>query len=198
MTVERGKEVAVAQIPKSVVPKPSLRKRIEELSGQKISACFQCVKCTNGCPVTFAMDIVPHKVIRLLQLGVVSEVLHSDTIWVCASCETCTTRCPNDIDIARIMDTLRQMSQREGVKPSLKNFPIFHSAFLSSIRRHGRVHESEMAINYALRSGGLGGLLKQAGTGLAMFTRGKIKLLPPRLRTKSQVRNIFKSAKVRE
>ncbi|MCK4722055.1 MAG: 4Fe-4S dicluster domain-containing protein [Dehalococcoidia bacterium] len=190
--------MAVAQVPKSVVPKPSLRKRIEELSGQKISACFQCEKCTNGCPVTFAMDIVPHKVIRLLHLGLVNEVLHSDTIWVCASCETCTTRCPNDIDIARIMDTLRQMSQREGVKPSQKNFPIFHSAFLSSIRRHGRVHESEMVVNYTLRSGGLGGLLKQASTGLAMFTRGKIRLLPPRLRTKSQVKNIFKRAKVRE
>jgi len=198
MTVERGKKVAVAQVPKSVVPKPSLRKRIEELSGQKISACFQCEKCTNGCPVTFAMDIVPHKAIRLLHLGLVNEVLRSDTIWVCASCETCTTRCPNDIDIARIMDTLRQMSQREGVKPSQKNFPIFHSAFLSSIRRHGRVHESEMAINYALRSEGLGGLLKQAGTGLAMFTRGKIRLLPPRLRTKSQVKNIFKRAKAKE
>ena len=198
MTAERGKKVAVAQVPKSVVPKPSLRKRIEELSGQKISACFQCQKCTNGCPVTFAMDIVPHKVIRLLHLGLVNEVLHSDTIWVCASCETCTTRCPNDIDIARIMDTLRQMSQREGVKSSQKNFPIFHSAFLSSIRRHGRVHESEMVVNYTLRSEGLGGLLKQASTGLAMFTRGKIKLLPPRLRTKSQVKNIFKRAKVRE
>ncbi len=198
MTVERGKKVVVAQVPKSVVPKPSLRKRIEELSGQKISACFQCEKCTNGCPVTFAMDIVPHKVIRLLHLGLVNEVLRSDTIWVCASCETCTTRCPNDIDIARIMDTLRQMSQREGVKPSQKNFPIFHSAFLSSIRRHGRVHESEMVVNYALRSEGLGGLLKQASTGLAMFTRGKIRLLPPRLRTKSQVKNIFKRAKARE
>lgn len=198
MTVERGKKVAVAQVPKSVVPKPSLRKRIEELSGQKISACFQCEKCTNGCPVTFAMDIVPHKAIRLLHLGLVNEVLRSDTIWVCASCETCSTRCPNDIDIARIMDTLRQISQREGVKPSQKNFPIFHSAFLSSIRRHGRVHESEMAVNYALRSEGLGGLLKQASIGLAMFTRGKIKLLPPRLRTKSQVKNIFKRAKIRE
>ena len=198
MTVERGKKVVVAQVPKSVVPKPSLRKRIEELSGQKISACFQCQKCTNGCPVTFAMDIVPHKVIRLLHLGLVNEVLRSDTIWVCASCETCSTRCPNDIDIARIMDTLRQMSQREGVKSSQKNFPIFHSAFLSSIRRHGRVHESEMVVNYALRSEGLGGLLKQASTGLAMFTRGKIRLLPPRLRTKSQVRNIFKRAKAGE
>ena len=196
--VESDKKVTVAQIPQSVIPKPSLRKKIEELSGQKISACFQCEKCTNGCPVTFAMDIMPHKVMRLLHLGLVDEVLHSDTIWVCASCETCTTRCPNDIDIARVMDTLRQLSQREGVKSSQKNFPIFHSAFLSSIRRHGRVHETEMAVNYALKSGGIAGLLKQAGTGLAMFTRGKIKLLPPRLRAKSQVRNIFKKTKVKD
>ena len=196
--VESDKKVTVAQIPQSVIPKPSLRKKIEELSGQKISACFQCQKCTNGCPVTFAMDIMPHKAMRLLHLGLVDEVLHSDTIWVCASCETCTTRCPNDIDIARVMDTLRQLSQREGVKSSQKNFPIFHSAFLSSIRRHGRVHETEMAVNYALKSGGIAGLLKQAGTGLAMFTRGKIKLLPPRLRAKSQVRNIFKKTKVKD
>jgi len=196
--VESDKKVTVAQIPQSVIPKPSLRKKIEELSGQKISACFQCQKCTNGCPVTFAMDIMPHKAMRLLHLGLVDEVMHSDTIWVCASCETCTTRCPNDIDIARVMDTLRQLSQREGVKSSQKNFPIFHSAFLSSIRKHGRVHETEMAVNYALKSGGIAGLLKQAGTGLAMFTRGKIKLLPPRLRAKSQVRNIFKKTKVKE
>jgi heterodisulfide reductase subunit C len=196
--VESDKKVTVAQTPQSVIPKPSLRKKIEELSGQKISACFQCQKCTNGCPVTFAMDIMPHKAMRLLHLGLVDEVLHSDTIWVCASCETCTTRCPNDIDIARVMDTLRQLSQREGVKSSQKNFPIFHSAFLSSIRRHGRVHEAEMAVNYALKSGGIAGLLKQASTGLAMFTRGKIKILPPRLRAKSQVRNIFKKTKVKE
>ena len=197
-SLERDKRVAVAQVPKSVVLKPSLREKIEELSRQKISACFQCEKCTNGCPVTFAMDIVPHKVMHLLHLGLADEVLQSDTIWVCVSCETCTTRCPNDIDIAHIMDTLRQMSQRQGVKPSQKNFPIFHSAFLSSIRKHGRVHEPEMAVNYALKSEGLGGLLKQASTGLAMFTRGKIKLLPPRLRSKSQVRDIFKKTKVKE
>ena len=196
--VESDKKVTVSQTPQSVIPKPSLRKKIEELSGQKISACFQCQKCTNGCPVTFAMDIMPHKAMRLLHLGLVDEVLHSDTIWVCASCETCTTRCPNDIDIARVMDTLRQLSQREGVKSSQKNFPIFHSAFLSSIRRHGRVHEAEMAVNYALKSGGIAGLLKQASTGLAMFTRGKIKILPPRLRAKSQVRNIFKKTRVKK
>jgi len=185
--------MTVAELPKVIIPSPSLRKKVEELSGEKISTCYQCEKCTNGCPVTFAMDIVPHKLMRLLHLGLVDEALHSDTIWVCASCETCTTRCPNGIDIAHVMDTLRQLSQRERIKVSQKNTPLFNSEFLSSIRRHGKVHELEMVTIYTLRSEGLAGLLKQARSmGLRMFRKGKLKLLPYSLRPSSQVRNIFK------
>ena len=171
--------MTVAKIHEKIIPKPSLRKKIEELSGQKISACFQCEKCTNGCPVTFAMDVVPHRLMHMLQLGLLDEALRSDTIWVCASCETCTTRCPNDIDIAHVMDTLRQLSQKEGIKTAQKSAPIFHSAFLSSLRRHGRVHEPEMAVVYTLRSGGLNGLRKQAGTGIAMFKAAPESMVSP-------------------
>jgi len=187
--------VTVVKVPEKIVPKPSLRKKIEDLSRQKISACFQCEKCTNGCPATFAMDVMPHRLMRFLQLGLLDEALRSETIWVCASCETCSTRCPNDIDIAHVMDTLRQFSRKEGVKTARQNAPIFHSAFLSSLRRHGRVHEPEMALLYTLKSDGLSGLRKQAGTGMAMFKRGKIKLLPPRVRARRQVKDIFNKVK---
>ena len=186
--------MSVAAWPDVIVPDPSWRSSVEELSGQKISACYQCKKCTNGCPVTFAMDIPPHKLIHLLHLGSKDLLLRSDTIWVCASCETCTTRCPNGIDIAHVMDTLRQISQRERVAISQKDIPIFHSAFISSIKRHGRVHEMTMAVIFSLKSGGIRGLLKQAGMGLSMLQRGKIKLLPSPLRANRQVRNIFKKA----
>ncbi len=186
--------MTIAELPQVIAPNPSFRRQVEEMSGNKVSACFQCEKCTNGCPITFAMDIAPHKLIRCVHLGLKNEALHSDTIWVCASCETCTTRCPNGIDIAHIMDTLRQISRREGIKTSQKNVPALHSAFLSSIRRFGRVHEMTMGIAFALRSEGLRGLMKQAGTGLEMFRRGKLKLLPGRYRAGSQVRNVFKKA----
>ena len=189
--------MAVLELPQIIKPSPSLRKRVEELSGQKVSACFQCEKCTNGCPVTFAMDIPPHKLIRLIHLGLQERVLSSDTIWVCASCETCTTRCPNGIDIAHIMDTLRQISQQDGIHTSQENAPIFHSVFLSSIRRHGRVHEMSMAAIFTLKSEGIRGLLKQAGMGLEMIRRGKFSLLPNRLRANKQVSNIFKKAEGR-
>ena len=174
-----------------IVPDASLRRQVEELSGQKVTACFQCQKCTNGCPLTFAMDVLPHQLIRFLHLGLVDKVLKSKTIWVCASCQTCNTRCPNNIDIAHIMDTLRQMSGRKGIAPSIKNVPIFHKAFLSSVKKHGRIHELEMATAYTLKSGGLPALARQAKMGLTMFSKGKIKLLPARVHHKKQIKEIF-------
>lgn len=175
-----------------IVPEISFRNTVEELSREKVSACYQCEKCTNGCPVTFAMDIVPHKLIRAIHLGLKNEVLGSDTIWICASCETCTTRCPNGIDIAHIMDILRQMSLLEGMKPEHKDITMFHSAFLSSIRKYGRIHELEMIIGYTLKNEGPAGLIRQAGMGLKLFLKGKIKLVPRPFLPTSRVKDIFK------
>jgi heterodisulfide reductase subunit C len=171
------------------------RQEIEELSGQKISTCYQCQKCTNGCPMTFAMDIMPHQLIHSVQMGLANEVLDSDTIWVCASCETCTTRCPNEIDIAHVMDTLRHLSIKKGVKPGQRQAPLFHSVFLSSIRRFGRLHEASMAVEYALRSGGVRGLRQQMGLGINMMRKGKLKIIPGRLKAGKQVDEIFRTAK---
>ena len=170
----------------------TLKSQIAESSGQKISTCYQCEKCTNGCPLSFAMDIQPHQVMHNIQLGSTDDVLNSDTIWVCASCETCTTRCPNDIDIAHVMDTLRQLSTKRGVKPSQKQSPIFHKAFLTNVKRLGRMHEISMALDFTLRSEGLKGLRQQASLGLNMLRKGKIKLIPDRLSSGKEVKAIFR------
>jgi len=137
------------------------------------------------------MDIPPHKVMRSIQYGLKNPVLGSDTIWVCASCETCTTRCPNGIDIAHVMDTLRQISRREHIPASKKDVPIFHSTFNASMKRWGRVHEMEMAALYTLKSAGLSGLIKQSRLGWEMLRKGKIKFLPYRILGHKGVRNIF-------
>ena len=185
--------MAIAKLPEVIQLNPSLRRRVEELSGEKITACYQCDKCTNGCPVTFAMDIVPHKLIHLLGLGFGANALTSDTIWVCASCETCSTRCPNGIDIAHVMDTLRQLSEREGVA-SQKSASRFHASFLSSIKKYGRIHELGMIVGYILKNEGPFGLLNWAGLGTALFKRGKVRLFPHSIKAMSQVKRIFKQA----
>ncbi|MEE9618018.1 MAG: 4Fe-4S dicluster domain-containing protein [Anaerolineae bacterium] len=89
-------------------------RQVEEISGQDLLACNQCGKCSAGCPVVAAMDILPNQVIRMAQLGM-EEVLESNTIWICASCLTCSTRCPKGVDVPRLMEALRQSALRQGV-----------------------------------------------------------------------------------
>lgn len=80
---------------------------MKERSGQDPNHCFQCTKCSASCPVVAAMDLLPHQVIRYLQLGLYDEVICSRTPWVCASCFTCAARCPRDLDLARMMEGVR-------------------------------------------------------------------------------------------
>jgi heterodisulfide reductase subunit C len=85
----------------------SFKARVEELSGENIDLCFQCGACSSGCPLAQEMDLLPSKVIRYAQLGI-EEVLDSKTIWVCSTCFNCEVRCPRGIDIANVMEALRQ------------------------------------------------------------------------------------------
>jgi heterodisulfide reductase subunit C2 len=89
-----------------------LIERIETLSGQRLASCYQCGRCSAGCPVVEEMDIVPSEVIRLLQLGQVDDVLGSKTIWVCASCLQCASRCPKGVEFSNICDALRAIVLR--------------------------------------------------------------------------------------
>ena len=89
--------------------------KIEELSEENLYTCYQCGKCSAGCPSISEMDISPGEIIRLVQLGQEKEVLDSKTIWICASCFTCVTRCPKGVDLAKIMEALRQITLRKNV-----------------------------------------------------------------------------------
>ena len=90
-----------------------LRAKVQELSGQNPLACYQCGKCAAGCPSVEAMDVLPSQVMRLVQLGQVEEALETKTIWVCAACQTCKVRCPRGVDLACVMEALRQIVLRE-------------------------------------------------------------------------------------
>ena len=89
--------------------------RVEDISGQELLKCNQCGKCSAGCPVTFAMDLLPNQVIRLAQLGLEQEALGCQTIWNCASCLACGSRCPKGIDLPRVMEALRLILLRQGI-----------------------------------------------------------------------------------
>jgi len=90
----------------------SFKAKVEELSGEVIDLCFQCGACSSGCPLTAEMDLLPSTVIRYAQLGL-EEALDSETIWVCSTCFNCEVRCPRGIDVANVMEALRQMVLRK-------------------------------------------------------------------------------------
>ena len=85
-----------------------LLERVETLSGQQLLSCYQCGRCSAGCPVVEEMDILPSEVIRRLQLGQLDQVLASRTIWICASRLQCASRCPKGVEFSSICDALRQ------------------------------------------------------------------------------------------
>lgn len=91
-----------------------LADEVEELCGQNLFGCYQCGTCSAGCPFVDDMDLTPDEVIRYVILGK-EEVLQSKTIWMCASCYTCAERCPRDLDVAKIMEALRQIVLRKNI-----------------------------------------------------------------------------------
>ncbi len=87
--------------------------KVEELSGQNLLACYQCGKCSAGCPAVSEMDILPNQIIRYAQLGFKDELMRSKSIWICASCFTCNARCPKGINIAEVIEAIRQILLRK-------------------------------------------------------------------------------------
>lgn len=166
----------------------------ERIKGVPIGRCYHCRKCAAGCPMTAAMEYNPNKVIRMIQAGRKKEVLESSTIWLCVSCELCITRCPNEVDIARMMDVLRELALESGAPVRERNILKFHEAFLSSVRFGGRINEPLMMVQYKLKSGDL---FSDLAMGLGMLMKGKLTPFSPRTRDMKNVREIFEKTKLR-
>ena len=164
---------------------------VERRSGTPVSACFQCHKCSTGCPIGPDMDLLSSQVMRLIHLGADREVLESGAIWLCASCEACTTRCPMAIDIAGVMDALRMIAVERKIPLPNGRGEQFNRSFLNSVRRHGRVFELGMMVAYKLRSRDL---FADAGKTPQMLAKGKLGLLPNRSGSAAAVREVFRRA----
>ncbi len=168
------------------------REQVEEMSGQHVASCYQCGKCTAGCPNAFSMDFPPNQIMRGVQLGMRDALLQSRAIWLCAACETCSTRCPQGVDVVAVMDALRQIAYAAGIKSEEKDVPVFHRVFLGSVKQHGRLFEATMMGLYNVFSGNY---TKDLGLVPRMLSKGKLGLLPPRVGDMQAVREMFKRAK---
>lgn len=166
---------------------------ITELSGIEAKKCYQCGKCSAGCPVSFAMDATPRQIMRMLQFGMADKALKTKTIWLCASCQTCSVRCPKQVDIAKVMESLRIQAKKKKYI-SEKDIDLFHDLFLKSVEKYGRVHE----LGLILGSNIFGGKpFKDAEYGLPMLAKGKLKPLPHTIKDNGEVKKIFDNIRKR-
>ncbi|MGE5429504.1 MAG: 4Fe-4S dicluster domain-containing protein [Syntrophomonadaceae bacterium] len=161
---------------------------IEALSGCSVYDCYQCGKCSAGCPVSQFIDESPTRLIRLIQLNQKEIVLNSKTPYLCASCTTCSERCPMEIDVAKVMETVRILASREGIRPRVKEVVNFSGAFLDSVKSNGRLFEFGMTISFNLRNLTP---LKDAMLGPVMLRKGKLGLWPQGIKNKERIKNIF-------
>ncbi|MHB8172245.1 MAG: 4Fe-4S dicluster domain-containing protein [Thermincolia bacterium] len=167
--------------------------QVLEESGEDVRRCYQCGKCSAGCPIAFSMDVRPNRIIRMIQLGMRDEVLNSRSIWICATCSTCTARCPRDVDLCRINDTLRIIAYREGIKSNVKQEVLMHDLFMKSILKYGRVYE--LGLGMGLYMAQPLNVIKDAGMAMEMMVKGRLNILPHKIKGAKELQEIAAAVK---
>jgi heterodisulfide reductase subunit B len=163
---------------------PDLARQIQRQCGENVFLCYQCQKCSSGCPVAEHFDLAPNQLIRAIQLGRKAMVLQSRTLWICAMCETCAVRCPHDINITKIMDVLKIMARREGLASPLPSAVLFNQAALRGIRVFGKMYEAGLMGELTLRQMVRGSLdykqllRRDLPLALKMVKKGKLRIFP--------------------
>lgn len=96
----------------------SREKILAKLCGREHVNCFQCIKCTSGCTALKLLELKPHEIMKLVNLGFVDELASSDIIWTCATCLKCVQRCPQKASPYHVIVALRNLAvEREAKVP---------------------------------------------------------------------------------
>jgi heterodisulfide reductase subunit C len=167
-----------------------LRDSILQRVKTDVTACYQCGNCTASCPAVFTFDLTPNQVMRMLQVGLVDEVLRSKSVQLCVQCMTCTARCPREIDVAGVFEDLKTVAfaRRLDVPEDAR---VFNKAFLDNVARFGRLSEAFFLLRYNLASRHL---LNDVELGLPMVGKGKVQVIPKKAAGTGEVARIYRKA----
>ena len=161
--------------------------------GERLVHCLQCGSCGGSCPSGADMEYSPRKLIAMINGGDRDAVLAANTMWACVSCYFCTTRCPQDIPITEIIYSLKRMSIAEK-RYKNTDAPALAKTFTDFVDKYGRSYEAGLATGYHLLHRPLG-VMKMMPMGMQMFARGRMAILPTKIRQIDQLRAIIKKAK---
>jgi len=158
-------------------------------TGHHLSTCIQCGTCTASCPSAAAMDITPRQMWRMVQLGMVDEVLHSKTMWLCSICYQCQARCPRGLPLTDTIAKLKQLAIQQQIKEWHESTTFYH-AFAGVMRRYGRMREMEFMARYFISTNPMEAL-GYTTMALTLFRRGKIRPELPKLAGKGRLDDLF-------
>lgn len=185
----------------------SLIQEVMDRSGQNLLACYQCRRCAAGCPVGDETGVTPDRLIRMIILGEREEALNNLLVWKCVACYTCGSRCPNNIQTARINETLKQLSKEAHSEPLLPKVAAFHDAFLKSASHFGRVNELEFMGLYEIKNarrelkhgGGWKAVADEmknkARLGISMMKKKRLRFRLDKIKRLSEIKRLYKKAK---
>ena len=170
--------------------KLAFAEEVSNLAHNNMRECYNCGKCTAGCPVANKMNPPIHKIMELVQMGRRDEILTSSSIWYCVSCETCSTRCPKQCYPSHVVDALRELSLTEEKAPDeVRHIVTFHKALLNSIRKYGRLYEIGLIQEHRMQTFKF---FDDIPLGIRMFLKGKITLFPHKIKDRKTIQRIFK------
>jgi len=178
-------------------------KALEDMSGEPVSSCFDCRKCSNGCPVSHAVEQMPHQLMHGIRMGFRDQVLGSPMLWLCTGCQTCSVRCPNGIRISSIISALKRLARTERIQFPERATPAFYDAFLECIEKKGRVSELALFAKYNWKSGKwIENLRPRRGweegkLGWEMIRRKKLRFRSGRVKDKGRVQEVFRAVRER-
>lgn len=100
-------------------PNEESRNRIlSKLRGRDAVNCFQCMKCTSGCTALKLLELKPHEIVKLINMGFVDELAASEIVWTCVTCLKCAQRCPQKASPYHAIIALRNLAvEREAKVP---------------------------------------------------------------------------------
>lgn len=176
---------------KEITADPDFVALLCELSGEDVRKCYQCGKCTAGCPVLEEMDLTPSQVMRAAQAGLRDLVLDSRTIWCCAGCETCAARCPKGLDLSHVNKALASLAFAEGRTQAARDIAAFHQSFMDTVGLLGRSYELGMIGLLKLRTRKF---LQDVAMGMKLFAKGKLGLFPEYVKGNAEVRRLIRQA----
>jgi len=174
------------------------REKLIEQVKTDVTECYQCGNCSAGCPAAFTFDYAPNQVMRMLQIGLVDEVLRSKAVQNCIQCLTCSARCPREIDISSVFEDLKTIAVAQGLDVP-ERAQLFNRLFIENIAKYGLLAEGMFLVRYNLLSGKV---LNDAVLGLPMVQKGKIEYVPKKHKGADEVSRIYQKtmakAKARE